>query len=43
MMKPGRFLTESSKDLAEPVELEESLPHLPGAMERDLLPPVSEV
>ena len=39
MMKPSRFLTELSKDLTEPMELEEGLPHLIGGAEQGLLPP----
>jgi DNA helicase-2/ATP-dependent DNA helicase PcrA len=39
MMKPSRFLTELAKDLTEPMELEENLPHLLGGTERGLLPP----
>jgi DNA helicase-2/ATP-dependent DNA helicase PcrA len=39
MMKPSRFLTELSKDLTEPLELEEGLPHLIGGAEPNLLPP----
>ncbi len=40
MMKPSRFLTELSKDLTEPMELEEGLPHLiAGVEERASLPP----
>jgi DNA helicase-2/ATP-dependent DNA helicase PcrA len=42
MMKPSRFLTELAKDLTEPLELEETLPHLLGGTERDLLPPPRE-
>ncbi|MBP7051561.1 MAG: UvrD-helicase domain-containing protein [Phycisphaerae bacterium] len=40
MMKPSRFLTELSRDLTEPMELEESLPHLIAGPDRgrDLLP-----
>jgi DNA helicase-2/ATP-dependent DNA helicase PcrA len=39
MMKPSRFLTELSKDLTEPMELEEGLPHLIAGTDRNLLPP----
>lgn len=42
MMKPSRFLTELSKDLTEPMELEEGLPHLIGGAEQGLLPPAGE-
>jgi DNA helicase-2/ATP-dependent DNA helicase PcrA len=44
MMKPSRFLTELGKDLTEPMELEEGLPHLIGGVEKDhLLPPAEEM
>ena len=43
MMKPSRFLTELAKDLTEPLELEENLPHLLGGAERDLLPPAEKM
>jgi DNA helicase-2/ATP-dependent DNA helicase PcrA len=42
MMKPSRFLTEIARDLTEPMELEESLPHLLGGVKRDLLPAPEE-
>ncbi|MBM4026613.1 MAG: ATP-dependent helicase [Planctomycetes bacterium] len=42
MMKPSRFLTELAKDLTEPMELEEGLPHLIAGVERDLLPPAGQ-
>ena len=42
MMKPSRFLTELSHDLTEPMELEESLPHLLGGVERAQLPAPEE-
>jgi hypothetical protein len=38
MMKPSRFLTEIARDLTEPMELEETLPHLLGGVERVQLP-----
>ncbi|MCU0918302.1 MAG: UvrD-helicase domain-containing protein [Planctomycetes bacterium] len=42
LMKPSRFLTELSRDLTEPMELEEGLPHLIAGAEPDLLPPAPE-
>jgi DNA helicase-2/ATP-dependent DNA helicase PcrA len=42
MMKPSRFLTELAKDLTEPLELEETLPHLLGGTDRGLLPAPEE-
>jgi hypothetical protein len=42
VMKPSRFLTELSKDLTEPLELEENLPHLIGGPDRSLLPAPEE-
>ena len=42
MMKPSRFLTEIARDLTEPMELEETLPHLLGGADRDLLPAPEE-
>ncbi len=42
MMKPSRFLTELAKDLTEPMELEEGLPHLIGGADHNLLPPAPE-
>jgi hypothetical protein len=42
VIKPSRFLTELSKDLTEPMELEENLPHLLGGAERSLLPAPEE-
>jgi DNA helicase-2/ATP-dependent DNA helicase PcrA len=39
MMKPSRFLTELAKDLTEPLELDEGLPHLLGGIQQELLPP----
>ena len=42
LMKPSRFLTEIAKDLTEPLELEETLPHLLGGTDHDLLPPPGE-
>jgi DNA helicase-2/ATP-dependent DNA helicase PcrA len=38
MMKPSRFLMEIARDLTEPMELEESLPHLLGGVERESQP-----
>jgi DNA helicase-2/ATP-dependent DNA helicase PcrA len=44
MMKPSRFLMELAKDLTEPMELEEGLPHLIGGAEKEhLLPPADEM
>ena len=42
MMKPSRFLTELARDLTEPMELEEGLPHLIAGADRNLLPPSPE-
>jgi DNA helicase-2/ATP-dependent DNA helicase PcrA len=42
MMKPSRFLTELAKDLTEPMELEEGLPHLIAGVDHNLLPPSPE-
>ena len=42
VMKPSRFLTELSRDLTEPLELEENLPHLLGGADHDLLPTPEE-
>ena len=42
MMKPSRFLTELARDLTEPMELEETLPHLLGGADRGLLPAPEE-
>jgi len=42
MMKPSRFLTELAKDLTEPMELEEGLPHLIAGTDHNLLPPSPE-
>jgi DNA helicase-2/ATP-dependent DNA helicase PcrA len=42
MMKPSRFLTELAKDLTEPMELEEGLPHLIAGADHNLLPPAPE-
>jgi len=43
MMKPSRFLMELTKDLTEPLELEETLPHLLGGTDHNLLPPAEEM
>jgi DNA helicase-2/ATP-dependent DNA helicase PcrA len=42
VMKPSRFLTELAHDLTEPMQLEESLPHLVAGTEPNLLPPAQE-
>jgi ATP-dependent exoDNAse (exonuclease V) beta subunit len=43
LMKPSRFLTEIARDLTEPMELEESLPHLLGGADPNLLPAPEEI
>ncbi len=42
MMKPSRFLTELARDLTEPLELDEGLPHLLGGAKQELLPPAEQ-
>ena len=42
MMKPSRFLTELARELTEPMELEEGLPHLISGPDPNLLPSPKE-
>jgi len=42
MMKPSRFLTEVDRELTEPMELQETLPHLTAGRQPEELPGCSE-